>query len=87
MPASEDTFWQWFAKNEGKLFSFETNQQEIFSALSHQLELVNCDLTFEFGPLQSDGKREFVISEGGIKAAFPAVEALYAKAPALDRWV
>lgn len=44
------------------------------------------DLTFEFGPVK-DGKREFVLSAGGIKAAFPAVEALYSKAPALPRWV
>ena len=35
---------------------------------------------------QSNGKREFVISAGGIKSAFPAVEALYAKAPVLSHW-
>jgi hypothetical protein len=48
---------------------------------------VNSDLTFEFGPVLPNGKREFIISAGGIKAAFPAVEALYAKAPHLERWV
>lgn len=47
---------------------------------------VNPDLTFEFGPIQ-DGRREFVISAAGIKSAFPAVEALYAAAPKLERWV
>lgn len=85
--ASEDTFWQWFAKNEDRLFSFEKNQEAIFNELSQQLELVDRNLTFEFGPILPSGKREFVISAGGIKSAFPSVEALYAKAPQLERWV
>ena len=47
---------------------------------------VNPDLTFEFGPVDARGKREFVISAGGIKSAFPSVEYLYKSAPKLSRW-
>jgi hypothetical protein len=83
---SEVAFWKWFAANETRLFSFEKNQDAIFDELSAQMSLVNADLTFEFGPV-SNGRREFVISAGGIKAAFPYVEALYNKAPPLPRWI
>jgi hypothetical protein len=82
----EDAFWKWFEANETRLFSFEKNQEVIFDELSAQLELVSADLTFEFGPV-ANGRREFVISAGGIKAAFPYVEKLYDKAPSLPRWV
>ena len=82
---SEETFWKWFAANEARLFSFEKNQEAIFDELGKQMSRVNSDLTFEFGPV-TDGKREFVISAGGIKKSFPAVEALYSKAPSLSRW-
>ena len=84
--SSEDTFWRWFTKNEQRIFAFEADREAIFDELGKQMEQVNPELTFEFGPIQ-DGKREFVISAGGIKSAFPAVEALYAKAPSLSRWV
>lgn len=83
---AEESFWKWFEKNEGRLFEFEKQQEKIFNELSQQLHRVNEDLTFEFSPVR-DRKREFVISAGGIKAAFPAVEALYNKAPVLPRWV
>ena len=82
----EDAFWKWFIKNEGRLFTFEKDQEEvIFDELHKRMMQVNEDLTFEFGPVQ-EGKREFVISAGGIKAAFPAVEALHSRAPSLPRW-
>lgn len=84
--SGEDAFWKWFVANEPRLFTFEADQEAVFDELGKQLKRVNGDLTFEFGPVNS-GKREFVISAGGIKAAFPAVEALYGKAPALPRWV
>ena len=83
--SSEDAFWKWFAKNEQRLFAFEKQQEATFADLEKQMKRVNPDHTFEFGPVR-DGKREFVISAGGIKAAFPAVEALYGNAPALPRW-
>jgi hypothetical protein len=81
----EDTLWKWFIKNEARLFTFEKDQEAIFDELHKRMMQVNEDLTFEFGPVQ-EGKREFVISAGGIKAAFPAVEALHGRAPSLPRW-
>lgn len=83
---NEVGFWKWFVANEARLFNFESDQEAIFDAVGRELNRVNSDLTFEFGPV-NNGKREFVISAGGIKAAFPAVEALYSKAPALPRWI
>jgi hypothetical protein len=83
---SEDVFWQWFAANETRIFNFETDQTIVFDQLTKELSRVNNDLTFEFGPVRA-GKREFVISAGGIREAFPSVEALYAKAPPLKRWI
>jgi hypothetical protein len=83
---SEEAFWKWFAANETRLFSFEKHQEAIFDELAAQMKRVNADLTFEFGPV-SNGRREFVISAGGIRTAFPYVEALYNKAPPLPHWV
>jgi hypothetical protein len=86
-PAGNETaFWKWFASNEARLFTFERDQEAIFDEIGAEMHRVNSDLTFEFGPVQN-GKREFVISAGGIKSAFPAVEALYSSAPELRRWV
>jgi hypothetical protein len=86
LAGTEETFWKWFVANEPRLFHFESDQETIFGGLTRELNKVNSDLTFEFGPVKNR-KREFVISAGGIKAAFPAVEALYNKAPVLPRWV
>lgn len=87
MPASpEEEFWTWFTAHEARLFAFESDREAVFDALGEQLSRVNDHLTFEFGPIEN-GRREFVISAGGIKAAFPAVEALYSKAPPLQRWI
>ena len=84
-PAGDEAaFWKWFASNEARLFSFERDQEAIFDELGAEMHRVNSDLTFEFGPVQN-GKREFVISAGGIKSAFPAVKALYRSAPELKR--
>ena len=83
----EATFWHWFEKNEGRLFSFEKDRERVFDDLAGAMKKVHSDLTFEFGPVLSDGRREFVISAGGIKKAFPAVEALYSSAPKMNRWI
>jgi hypothetical protein len=81
----EGRFWHWFAANEERLFTFEANQESIFDELAEQLRRVHPDLTFEFGPTHKN-RREFIISAGGIQAAFPAVESLFATAPNLRRW-
>jgi hypothetical protein len=83
---SEQQFWRWFEKNEKMLLDFETDQETIFDELSEQMKKVHPDLTFEFGPINENGKREFVISAGGIKKGFTAVEALFNSAPSLPHW-
>ena len=82
----EQTFWKWFEKNQEDLFHFEKDREAIFDRLTKALNKVHVDLTFEFSPVRKDGTREFVISAGGIKSAFPSVEALHAAAPKLSKW-
>jgi hypothetical protein len=82
----EQAFWKWFEMNQDDLFHFERDREATFDRLSSALNKVHRDLTFEFSPVRKDGTREFVISAGGIKAAFPSVEALYAAAPKLPKW-
>ena len=55
--APEENFWRWFVKNESMIFHFESNREEIFDQLSHELDKVNTDLTFEFGPVRAEGRR------------------------------
>lgn len=83
--STETQFWQWFQQNEDALFHFERDQETTFARLASALTQVDEDLTFEFGPIR-DGVREFVISAGGHKRAFPAVERLYTAAPDLQRF-
>ncbi len=83
--SKEDVFWAWFVKNSSRLFHFEDEQEKIFDEITVQLRKINPDLTFEFGPIQND-KREFIISAGGIKSSFPAVEKLYSVKPDLKEW-
>lgn len=85
--SKEQIFWKWFEENQEVLFHFEKDRDGIFSRLAKALNDVHGDLTFEFGPIRKDGTREFVISAGGIKSAFPSVEALYAVAPKLPKWI
>src|SRR5262249_2027676 len=82
--SDQQQFWAWFIQNEAELFDFEADQERIFDQLATELQKVDPNLTFEFGPKGT--KREFVISAGGIKRAFPAVSALAYAAPPLDRW-
>jgi hypothetical protein len=81
---AEEKFWLWFLSYETELFDFEVDQERIFDALAAELQKINPELTFEFGP--KEPKRDFVISAGGIKSAFPAVVSLRNTAPALERW-
>ena len=69
----ENKFWNWFINNQDMLFNFEKDTETVFEKLSFQMNKVNSDLTFEFGPIQASGKREFVISAGGIKSAFSSL--------------
>lgn len=83
----EERFWMWFQENEKLLFTFEKDQESIFDELARQLSVVNQNLTFEFGPILENNKRQFIISADGIKSSFPAVEKLYKNAPELNRWI
>jgi hypothetical protein len=84
----EKHFWDWFIRHEPELFALRVEQpdarEKIFREIALRLRKVDRDLVFEFGP--NKPKREFVISAGGIKRAFPAVASLVDSAPTLDRW-
>lgn len=84
--AREQSFWKWFEKNQDDLYHFEKHTEAVFDRLATEMHKVHEDLTFEFSSARKDGTRDFVISAGGIKAAFPKVEALYAAAPKLSLW-
>src|ERR1700733_3691889 len=85
----EERFWNWFVHREPELFDFdatrEAEREAIFRDIASQLHKVDPDLTFEIGP-NGTPKREFIISAGGIKRAFPAVVSLAGAAPPLERW-
>ena len=81
----ESAFWGWFQQNEVKLLDFEHNRDAVFDQLAVEMHKVHPRLTFEFGPV-TGGRREFVISAGGMRAAFPAVENLVAAAPPMKKW-
>lgn len=87
MKAHED-FWNWFVSHEPELFSFDpardAERERIFDGVACELQKVDRDLAFEFGP--KEARREFVVSASGIKRAFPAVVTLVAAAPTLKRW-
>ncbi|HVY06526.1 MAG TPA: hypothetical protein VHB46_11170 [Burkholderiales bacterium] len=85
--AGEAEFWNWFQQNEERLFAGGAGSEETITQLGAELRKVNEAVTFEFGPIFKDGKKEFVITADGNKTAFPAVEALYASAPELPRWI
>jgi hypothetical protein len=84
----EDAFWNWFLQHEIELFDFDPDQEiereRLFDLLAIEIQKVDRDLAFEFGP--NGSTREFVISAGGIRSAFPSVVRLAEVAPALDRW-
>lgn len=80
--SAESGFWDWFQEHEEELLHFERDQEAIFDRLARALGEVDEDLTFEFGPL-TEGKREFVISAGGLKRAFASVERLHSVRPSL----
>jgi len=81
-----NNFWNWFSKHDNELYDFEKDQEKIFDNLQAELQKIDSNLTFEFGP-KENGKREFVISADGILSSFPSVESLYASKPIFKKWV
>lgn len=82
----EQKFWKWFSAKSAQFFDFEQNQDRLFDELSKALSKVNEALCFEFGPKRDDGKREFIVSAGGVVEVFSAVLKLTDQAPALQQW-
>ncbi len=80
-----DKFWGWFRGHEPRLLAIATGHEAIVGDLNRQLHAIHPDLTWEVGP-PIEGRRDFVISAGGMKAAFPAVSQLASAAPPLSRW-
>jgi hypothetical protein len=83
--SKHDEFWKWFEAHENEIFHFERKREKVFDKLASRLRRVHPDLVFEFSSV-SEGRREFIVSAGGIKSAFPEVTALVRAAPALPRW-
>lgn len=85
---AQQEFWKWFIEHEKELFEvdpgLEAERERIFSLLASELQRIDPNLTFEFGP--NKPKREFIISAGGIKQAFPMVTSLVNSAPPFHRW-
>jgi hypothetical protein len=80
----QENFWKWFIQHQAELLNFEVDQERIFDELAAELQKVDPDLCFEFGPGKT--QREFIVSAGGIKRAFPAVVSLVDAAPSLPQW-
>jgi hypothetical protein len=74
-------FWLAFLRSEEALFAGEPPGEE----LGRLTGRVHPDLELDIGPVVS-GVRNLVISAGGIREAFPSVEALARGAPPLRRW-
>lgn len=83
---SENKFWQWFVDNQKFIQNFENDQDNVISKIISKIKKVHSDLTFELSSLKDNGKRDFIISAGGIISAFPFVESLFKAAPELEEW-
>ena len=63
MKSLPQRFWDWFIQHEPELFAFDPERvderERIFDELGSELQKVDRDLSFEFGPLGQ--RREFVI--------------------------
>lgn len=79
------SFWNWFRGNAPSLQTLSSEDDPLWSELESRLSALHPDLTFELGSSDEE-RREFVISAGGSREAFPAVRALAAAAPDLPRW-
>jgi len=84
---SGKAFWKWFVENEERYYMMPQYDQEMFSEFSEQIQKVHPGLVFDFGPRNTDGKRELTISADGIRDVFESVSSLVHTAPLLDRWI
>jgi hypothetical protein len=86
METKYSNFWKWFKDNSQLIFDFEKSQEQIFDLLGNELNKIDENLTFEFGPIKNN-KREFIISADGIRESFDSVEKLYELRPELPEWI
>jgi len=90
MDLKQQKFWEWFSKNQEKLYNTELQnhdlQNQYFNELSDELGKIHPDLVFEFTPIQENKIKEFTISADGIEELFPIVISLIDKAPNIDKW-
>jgi hypothetical protein len=84
-PSKYEKFWKWFQSHEDEIFHFDADREKVFDKLATRLHRVHRNLTFEFSSIDN-GQREFIVSAGGIREAFPEVLALVGEAPLLPRW-
>lgn len=80
-------FWNYFIKNQQKLFDLNITSapDKKLMEIQSKLKSVHPDLAFEIGQTKK-GKRDFIISAGGIRAALPLVEQIIDTAPQLPHW-
>lgn len=83
----EEKFWNWFKTNEEMMYHFEKDQESVLDKIHRSIKKVHPDLVFEISGIHDDGKREFVISAGGLTEVIPAVESLHITAPQSDKWI
>lgn len=81
----EQIFWEWFQRNESRIYQFENNKEQILNEISEQLSKYKEGVVFEISQEQN-GKRVFILSADGLKELFPAVQALKDSAPRLEKW-
>jgi hypothetical protein len=81
---SQSHFWAWFRTHQDEVATIRTAREPIADMLHAELHKVDPQLTFELG--NDMRPREFIISADGIKASFPAVQALAAAAPQIADW-
>jgi hypothetical protein len=83
----EQQFWEWFLREEDRLFQSDPSDTPFQKELSKRLTRFHDGLTWEVSSAQS-GRREFIISADGIAAHADAVEQLADAAPLnkLPRW-
>jgi hypothetical protein len=77
-------FWTWFAEHAAEVATIRRGDEPIADELASRLRAVHPDLTFE---LSTKGEpREFIVSAGGLRAAFHAVRKLVSEAPKVPGW-
>lgn len=83
----ETAFWHWFQENQMRFYDLDINGNEsLFDELSEELKKIDEHLTFEFGQIKDNAKRDFILSANGLRKSFPVVFNLHELAPALEKW-